>query len=98
MKLDANELLATTAIALGVGQMLQSLKEVHSTENMSAHNFQSLFIGIVASSLWLVYQYRKGANYSAVYTSIGLVVQLYILQRLLSKSKERAKKETHSRT
>lgn len=95
MKVGTNELLATTAVALGVGQMLVNLHGVHQTEE---DDFRSVYIGIVASSLWLVYQFRKGANYSAVYTSVGLVVQLYILQQLISRSKERATTRTDSKT
>jgi len=38
-----------------------------------------IYLSIIASILWLSYQYRKGANFSAVYTGIGLVLNLYLL-------------------
>ena len=96
--MKSTELLATTAIALGVGQLLMHMKDVYKNDDVSSYNFPSVFVGITASTLWLVYQVSNGANYSAVYTSIGLAAQLYILQRLLVKSKERTRKETHSKT
>jgi hypothetical protein len=95
MKLDYDSMLVMTAMTLGVGQMGVSIKEVYMKDNIESYNFQSVFIGIIASSLWMVYMFRKGANYSAVYMSAGLVLQLYILQKLLSKS--RAKKDTQSK-
>jgi len=36
-------------------------------------------LSILASMLWLSYQYRKGANFSAVYTGLGLLLNLYLL-------------------
>jgi len=82
-------LLETTAIVLGMGQMFTSLKHVYVNDDVSSYDFSSVFIGIVASSLWITFHFRNGSNYSAAFTSIGLVAQLYILQRLLAKSKER---------
>ena len=96
MKLYTDDLLATTAIALGVGQMFVHMKNVYEKDDVSSYSLSAVFIGISASSLWLLYQFRKGANYSAVYTSIGLVAQLYILQRISSKANDEAKKEIHS--
>lgn len=96
MKVSTDDLLATTAISLGVGQMLVHMNNVIKTDDVSSYSFQSLFIGIAASSLWMLYQFKKGSNYSAIYSSFGLVAQLYILQRLLAKAKEESKKETQS--
>lgn len=98
MKVTTNDLLATTAIAFGVGQMMVHMNDVYNTDDVSSYSFQSVFVGITASSLWMLYQIRKGSNYSAVYSSFGLVAQLYILQRLLVKSKEETKKKIQSKT
>ena len=97
MKVTTDDLMATTAIALGVGQTMIHMNDVIITDDVSSYSFQTVFIGIVASSLWMLYQFRKGSNYSAVYSSAGLVAQLYILQRLLVKSKEETKKKIHSK-
>ena len=89
MKLQKEDFIATTAIALGTGQLLIHIIDVYKRDDVSSYNFPSLFIGITASILWLVYQINKGANYSAIYTSFGLVFQIYVLQRLISKRRGR---------
>lgn len=97
MKLDTTELMAGIAIILGAVQLLMNMKDVMTNDDISGYNFTSVLMGIVASSMWVLYQFRKGANYSGMYTSAGLVVQLYILHRLLVKSKELTKKDMHSK-
>jgi uncharacterized protein with PQ loop repeat len=96
MRYTSDDLLATTAITLGVGQMIVNLKHVYDTDDVRSYNLQSVYIGITASSLWLLYQYRHGANYTVVYTSFGLAAQLYLLQRISAKGKEAVKDEIHS--
>jgi hypothetical protein len=88
MKLETDDLLAMTAITLGVGQLLSHMKNVYEKDDVSSYDTSTVIIGVSASSLWLLYQIRRGANYSAMYASMGLVAQLYILQRLSSKAKE----------
>lgn len=75
MKVD--NFLAGTAVGLGLYQMVDGLGDV---SNLSV---KYLMIGILANILWLFYQTRKGANYSALYTGIGLVFQLYALNQVL---------------
>lgn len=94
MKLKGNDILATTAIALGTGQMFVHGIDVFRTGDVSSYNFPSVFIGVAASLMWTLYQFNKeGMNYSVVYSGFGLVVQLYILQKLLVASRHR-----HERT
>jgi len=88
MRID--DFLAMSAISLGVGQILVHIKDIYVTDDVSSYSIQSLLIGITSSVLWLVYQARKGANYSVVYMSAFLVSQLYILQRLVSKLKTKS--------
>lgn len=94
MKLQGEDFVATTAIALGIGQFIVEFVKIYMDGDVSSYSFPSLFIGITASLLWTSYQIKKGANYSAVYSSFGLVLQLYILQKLIAS--RRAKK--HSTT
>lgn len=89
MKLDSQDLLATTAIALGTGQLLVHMLEVHNSKDLSSYSYPSLLIGIVGSLLWTLYQVKKGANYSAVYSSFGLVIQLYILRKVMVSRKKK---------
>jgi hypothetical protein len=81
MNLDS--VLATTAVTLGLYQMVDRLDEV---ENLSV---RYLLIGILANILWILYQTRKGANYSALYTGIGLIFQLYALNQVLLRDTKR---------
>jgi hypothetical protein len=53
-------------------------------------------LSLIASSLWLIYQSRKyGMNFTVAYTSVGLILQLYILNKILVKEnkKEQNKKQ-----
>jgi hypothetical protein len=88
MRID--DFLAMSAISLGVGQILVHIKDVYVSDDVSSYSIQSVLIGITSSVLWLIYQARKGANYSEVYMSAFLVSQLYILQRLVSKLKTKS--------
>ena len=89
---STNDILAGTALSLGVGQMILSMKRVYDHDDVSSYSVPYLIVGIIGSTLWLTVQYRTGANYSSIYTSIALVSHLYILQRVVSKLK--AKRDT----
>ena len=80
--MNADNFLAGTAIGLGLYQMVDNLRDV---ENLSA---KYLMLGILENILWILYQTRKGANYSALYTGIGLVFQLYALNQVLLKDQD----------
>lgn len=81
--MNVDNVLAGTAVTLGLYQMYDRRDEV---DNLS---MRYLMIGIVANILWILYQTRKGANYSAVYTGVGLVFQLYALNQVLLRDTKR---------
>ena len=85
--ITTNDTLAGLALSLGVTQMAMSMKWVYEKDDVSAFSIPYLTAGIVASILWLTVQYRTGANYSSIYTSMALLSQLYILHRVISKLK-----------
>ena len=96
MKLKGNDILATSAIALGTGQMFVHGIDVFRTGDVSSYNLPSVFIGVAASLMWTLYQFNKdGMNYSVVYSGFGLAVQLYILQKLLLLRRQKAAAEHH---
>lgn len=66
---------ATVAVSIGLYQMYDHAMsgEVKSISK------KYIYLSILASVLWLSYQYRKGANLSAVYTGLGLLLNLYLL-------------------
>lgn len=81
-------LIATSAISIGVAQMLLRISTVKH-EKIDVNTYPLLYSGIIASILWSLYQYRTGANYSVVYSIFGLLVQLYILHELTSRERKR---------
>lgn len=90
------DILATTAVALGTGQLLIHGLKVYNSGDVSAYSFPSVFIGVAASLLWTAYQFNKdGMNQSVVYSGIGLAIQLYILQKLIV---SRSPRHGHKRT
>jgi hypothetical protein len=85
MKLKGTDIIATTAIALGTGQMMVHGMDVYRNDDVSSYSLPSALIGVSASLLWTLYQFNKeGMNYSVVYSGFGFALQLYILQKLLS--------------
>lgn len=90
MVITVNQWIATAAASLSVGEIALNMKNVYEKDDVSGYSVEFILAGILSSTLWLTYQYRIGANYSAVYTSIFLVSQIYILQRLLSKLKTKS--------
>ena len=82
--------IAGDALELGLTQMMINMKNIYETDDVSSFTYPYVLLGISASTMWLVYQFRKGSNYSEVYSSVALLSQLYILQRLSSKEKVKA--------
>lgn len=95
MKLKGTDIVATTAIALGTGQMLVHALDVYRKDDVSSYSIPSALIGVSASLLWTLYQLNKdGVNYSVVYSGFGFALQLYILQKLLSARKRQERTST----
>jgi len=77
--MDLNEIISSVAFGLGFLQMYDQVNKLE--EQMDE---KMLYMALVASFLWVIYQYRKfGMNISTVYTSIGFIVQLYTLKSIL---------------
>lgn len=79
--MDLNEIISSVAFGMG---FLQMYHQVNKQEEQV--DKKMLYMALVASFLWVIYQYRKfGMNISTVYTSVGFIVQLYVLKRILEK-------------
>lgn len=87
--MDTNDKIAFVAILIGMGQMGILTNKLVNTNDISYYSTEYVVSGIIASALWTVYQYRKGSNFSAIYSSAGLFLGLYILQRLLKEKNEK---------
>ena len=85
--MDANNLVAAVAFGIGFIQMYQ---DYMNSDTLTPEAKGSVLLGLLASSLWLIYQSRKyGMNFTVAYTSVGLILQLYILNKILVKENEK---------
>ena len=57
--------------------------KIYNSDDLSFYSIQYVVAGISASLLWMVYQYRKGANFSVMYSTAGLLLGMYTLQKVL---------------
>ena len=82
-----DEVISTIAMGLGLVQLYDQVRKIDEID-VNAKN--AILLGILTSVLWFIYQYRKyGLNATTLYTSAGLVVQLYVLNKILLKEKDR---------
>ena len=82
-----NEIISSVAMGLG---FVQLYGQVRSVDEIGVDMKNTILLGIVTSCLWLIYQYRKyGLNATTLYTSAGVMVQLYVLNKILLKEKDR---------
>lgn len=76
-------------VAMSLG-LVQLYSQVRSVDEIDVDMKNTILLGTITSFLWLVYQSRKyGINATTLYTSAGLVVQLYVLNKILLKEKIR---------
>jgi hypothetical protein len=84
--MDANDIIAS--IAFGIGFVLM-YKDVEQSDKIDVDRKNVILMGLISSLLWLIYQYRRyGVNMTTLYTSSGIIVQLYILNKILLKEKD----------
>ena len=77
------------SLAMGLG-LVQLYDQVRSVKDIDVNLKNAVILSIITSILWFTYQYRKyGLNMTTLYTSAGLVVQLYVLNAILLKEKVR---------
>jgi len=89
--MDTDDKIAFVAIVIGLAQMVMLLNKLINTDDISYYSVNYVVAGIAASILWIIYQYRKGANFSVAYSTAGLFIGLYILQRILKEKKDNKK-------
>jgi hypothetical protein len=85
--MDTNDIISSIAFGIGFVQMYN---QVQTSDELDIGAKNMLLMSTLTSVLWLTYQYRKfGLNITTLYTSAGLIVQLYVLNKILLKEKER---------
>ena len=89
MQLDTA--LAASALGIGVYQMYETFDKIRKTGDVSDHKRNYVLLSIVASIFWFIYQIRRyGTNLTLAYTTLGLVLQLYIFRQIMMRSKKDA--------
>jgi Na+/proline symporter len=91
--MDANNVVAAFAFGIGFIQMYQDYTR---SEEMDEKSKNAVLLSLLASCLWLIYQSRKyGMNFTVAYTGVGLLLQLYLLNKILVKEdkKNKSKKD-----
>ena len=85
--MDTNDIIAS--IAFGIGFVLM-YRDIEHSDKIDVERKNVILLGLISSLLWFVHQYRRyGLNMTTVYTSTGIIVQLYILNKILLKEKDR---------
>tara|TARA_Y100000389_G_scaffold67703_1_gene64122 strand:- start:950 stop:1210 length:261 start_codon:yes stop_codon:yes gene_type:complete len=80
-----------SGVAFGLG-FIEMYGQVCNVEKIDVNLKRTVILGILTSSLWFVYQYRKhGLNVTTLYTTTGLIVQLYVLNAILVKEDKKLK-------
>jgi hypothetical protein len=91
--MDANNVVAAFAFGIGFIQMYQDYMR---SEEMDEKSKNAVLLSLLASTLWLIYQSRKyGMNFTVAYTVVSLLLQLYLLNKILVKEdkKNKSKKD-----
>jgi Ca2+/Na+ antiporter len=84
--MDTNDIIAS--IAFGIGFVLM-YRDIEHSDKIDVERKSVILFGLISSLLWFVHQYRRyGLNMTTVYTSTGIIVQLYILNKILLKEKD----------
>ena len=81
--METDDKIAFVAINIGLAQMIMHFNKIYNSDDLSFYSIQYVVAGISASLLWMVYQYRKGANFSVMYSTAGLLLGMYTLQKVL---------------
>jgi hypothetical protein len=85
--MNTNDIISSIAFGIGFVQMYN---QVQTSDELDIGAKNMLLMSTLTSVLWLTYQYRKfGLNITTLYTSAGLIVQLYVLNKILLKEKIR---------
>lgn len=84
--------LAMTATSLGLVRYYPQYIKIRDTGDVSAYSKESLVLGIITSSLWVIY-HRNTSRDPIVVCTIGIAIafQLYILFKVFEYEKKKLK-------
>ena len=85
--MDANNVVAAFAFGIGFIQMYQDYTR---SDEMDEKSKNAVLLSLLASCLWLIYQSRQyGMNFTVAYTGLGLLLQVYLLNKILIKESKK---------
>jgi len=86
-----NDLIASTALATGLVKMYMDFE---NSGDVDIKFKNSIVFGLVISVTWLIYYTREyGLSHFTFYTVISLLLQLYVLNKILVKEYTHPKKD-----
>lgn len=92
--MNFDEVISTLAFSLSFFQMFSRIENV---DYMNVEHKKMVLLGLLTSCLWFIYQYRQfNMNTTTFATGLGILVQLYVLNRILVKE-QNSIKETVSK-
>lgn len=85
--MDSKKTLAVIAFSIG---FLQMYNDIMKSDDVDEKSKNTVILSVVASTAWLIYQARQyGLSFPVMYTTLGLMVQVYILNKILIKENEK---------
>lgn len=80
-----NDLIASTALATGLVKMYMDFE---NSADVDVKFKNSIIFSIVITTTWFIYYTNQyGFNHFTIYTTISLLLQLYILKNIMDKEK-----------
>ena len=80
-----NDLIASTALATGLVKMYM---DYENSANVDVKFKNSIIFGIVVTTTWFIYYTNQyGFSHFTIYTTISLLLQLYVLKNIMDKEK-----------
>ena len=85
--MDSKKTLAAIAFSIG---FLQMYNDIMKSDDVDEKSKNTVLLSVVASTAWLIYQSRQhGLSFPVIYTTLSLMVQVYILNKILIKENEK---------
>ena len=85
--MDSKKTLAVIAFSIG---FLQMYNDIMKSDEVDEKSKNTVLLSVVASIVWLIYQSRQhGLSFPVMYTTLSLMVQVYILNKILIKENEK---------
>jgi hypothetical protein len=85
--MKSDNIVAAFAFGIGIVQMYQDYMK---SDELDSKSKNAVLLSLTASSLWLIYQSRKyGMNFTVAYTIMGILLQLYLLNKILVKENKK---------